>query len=357
MPEHEQDRITPRSEALSGGQGDLLIPVLCDCCRAEGVAGEGDFSDLRDLLDFEPVPRKQERADGWTAEVQRMFIVALAATGSERQAAHAVGKAAYGVTQLKKAEGGESFASACAAAKAIFAENRSRQLAAGIEAAAAAAQWRAKPPAWSGAATRRGRPGAYRPASVQPAPPPDEKRQAELKREAIANLLHKYAIKIGAERRCRLEGRIVEADFYVRQICWFETALELFSGDLLKLFEEFRHCGLRLNQLAASPGMLLLDKIRREQWEKMGEPRRPEHPPLRLCEPLPDGCLTEPLECTWSDHELSHEQQQAVFEERHRQDAEAQLLWEAEALAEVEAWRARVEGDENPPLNGERDQP
>ena len=65
------------------------FPVLCDRCRAEGLAGEAEFAelaDLGDLLDFEPVPRRK-RANGWDAEVQRAFIVALAVTGSDRQAA------------------------------------------------------------------------------------------------------------------------------------------------------------------------------------------------------------------------------------------------------------------------------
>ena len=41
------------------------FPVLCDRCRAEGLAGEAVFAGLAglgDLLDFEPVPRRVERA-------------------------------------------------------------------------------------------------------------------------------------------------------------------------------------------------------------------------------------------------------------------------------------------------------
>ena len=79
------------------------IPVICDRCRSTGFSGEGDFSHLGDLLDFTPVPRKIDRADGWTAERQRAFIAALSATGSKRQAAQAIGMAAFGIDQLLKA--------------------------------------------------------------------------------------------------------------------------------------------------------------------------------------------------------------------------------------------------------------
>jgi len=40
------------------------IPVLCDDCRAHGVAGKAPFEGLGGLLDFTPVPRKRERVDG-----------------------------------------------------------------------------------------------------------------------------------------------------------------------------------------------------------------------------------------------------------------------------------------------------
>jgi hypothetical protein len=315
------------------------------------VAGEGDFSDLRDLLDFEPVPRKKERADGWTAEVQRMFIVALAATGSERQAAHAVGKAQYGVTQLKNAEGGESFARACEAAKAIFAENRRRHLADGVDAAATAAAWRAKPPAWSRAATRqrsetwrgsaRGRaPGLVdeSPAPAAPASPADADTQKRHK-EGMLRLLRKYAIKIREERRARLEGKIAEADYYLRQMSWFEACIDLAGTSLLAELEAFRHQGHHLIDIVATPMALLLDKVRRAQWAEMGEPPRPEYPPQHLIRTLPDGTVTEPLEATWGGQELSHEEQKAAFREQHRKDAEAQVEWEALAHRDYERRR------------------
>ena len=33
------------------------IPVICDRCREEGLAGDDPFTAIRDLLNFEPVQR------------------------------------------------------------------------------------------------------------------------------------------------------------------------------------------------------------------------------------------------------------------------------------------------------------
>jgi hypothetical protein len=307
------------------------------------VAGEGDFADLNGLLIFTPVPRKNERADGWTAEVQRLFMIALAATGSERQAAHAVGKAQYGVTQLKNAEGGESFARACAAAKAIFAENRRRQMAEGVDAAARAASWRGQPPVWAGSATRQ-KPvsGTWRsqasPVEDGPEVPADEDGRKRHE-EGMVRLLRKYAIKIREERRARLEGKIVEADYYLRQMTWFEACIDLAGTSLLAELRAFRHNGLHLIDIVATPMALVLDEVRRKQWAAMGEPPRPEYPPQHLIRTLPDGTITEPLEATQGGQALSHAEQKAVFREQHRKDAEEQVRWEALARRDYERRR------------------
>ncbi len=104
----------------------MAIPVLCDRCRAAGLSGEADFSHLGDLLDFAPVPRRK-RVGGWTAQVQRAFIAALAVTGSARRAALAVGRAQFGVNQLLRCPGSEAFRAAHDRAIAI-AEARERDL-------------------------------------------------------------------------------------------------------------------------------------------------------------------------------------------------------------------------------------
>jgi hypothetical protein len=82
--------------AAAANHADPQIHITCDRCRAEGRAGTGEFADLQDLLAFTPVPRRFHRADGWSPERQQAFILALAATGSQRQAAHAIGMSAYG---------------------------------------------------------------------------------------------------------------------------------------------------------------------------------------------------------------------------------------------------------------------
>ena len=91
------------------------LPVICDKCRATGMAGDEAFAAIPDLLAFEPVPRRPH-ANGWTPEHQRAFVAALAITGSVRQAARHVGRAAFGAEQLRTAKGGKSFNAACEAA-------------------------------------------------------------------------------------------------------------------------------------------------------------------------------------------------------------------------------------------------
>jgi len=110
----------------------MSIPVICDRCRTAGLAGEADFSHLGDLLEFQPVPRKTERADGWSPEKQRAFIAALSVTGSKRQAAKAVGMAAFGIDQMLKHEGNASFKAAFERAMAIAKQNGSMRIASGI---------------------------------------------------------------------------------------------------------------------------------------------------------------------------------------------------------------------------------
>jgi hypothetical protein len=315
------------------------IPVLCDCCRAQGLAGEDDFAHLRDLLDFEPVPRKKERADGWTPQVQRFFIIALVATGSDRQAARAVGKAQYGVTQLKEAAGNESFLRAHARALEIHAADNTHRLAEGVRAVTqAAASWRApRPPAWSGAATRQ---AMSPPPPALPAPAAEGELTAD-QRESLgmlATIISRMSYKLTAEHEARMDGRIKEADFYVRQITWLEVALDLTSGDGMKAWREFRHDGRHLIDIAETQMSRLLDFFRRRHWEACGDPPRPEHPIQTLLNQH-RGYATEPLEATWGGLPESHEEQQRRYDERHREAAKAQIQWEAQARRDYERRR------------------
>src|SRR5205814_3521891 len=126
-------------------ESPMSIPVICDRCRAAGIAGEADFSHLGDLLEFTPVPRKTKRIDGWSPERQRAYIAALSATGSKRRAALAIGMQPFGVDQLLKAEGSDSFKAAHYRAMAIAEANGSMKLASGV-ADAAASQAQLAPP-------------------------------------------------------------------------------------------------------------------------------------------------------------------------------------------------------------------
>jgi hypothetical protein len=73
-----------------------------------------------DFLDqappFDPVPMARHRHDGWTAEKQRMFLAALAATGTVGTAARLVGMTRKAAYDLRKRAGAESFAEAWTAA-------------------------------------------------------------------------------------------------------------------------------------------------------------------------------------------------------------------------------------------------
>jgi len=316
------------------------IPVVCDRCRAEGFGGAEPFADLGDLLEFEPVPRRP-RVDGWTAELQRAFIAALAVTGSDRQAARAVGKAQFGVEQLKQAKGNEGFMAARAKALAMAASDRSRRLAAGLHAVTAqAALWRPPDPAWSKAATRGGRP---------PAPAPDqaaaEEDEATRLREGMAwleRILRLYLIKLDQEHEARLEGDIAAADLYIRQITCLEVVLDLVSVDCridpVRLIGDCHRGGFHLVQIAETPLSRLLDEARRAHHERCGDPPRPE-PPRHLYVQH-DGFATQPGEHARSGQALSLEEQWQWWKEQHARDAEAHIEWFARARRDFADRRA-----------------
>src|SRR5690606_28132161 len=67
---------------------------------------------------FTPVPRKCDRHDGWTPQVQRAFIEALADTGSVKAAAPPVGRSEVGACQRRRHPQGAEFAAAWQAALA-----------------------------------------------------------------------------------------------------------------------------------------------------------------------------------------------------------------------------------------------
>jgi hypothetical protein len=313
------------------------IPVLCDCCRAQGHAGEEDFAHLRDLLDFEPVPRRKTRVDGWTPEVQRFFIIALVATGSDRQAARAVNKAAFGVEQLKNAEGNESFLRAHARALEIHAVDNTHRLAEGVRAVTGqAASWRAPKPAWSGAASRQQQPPRGPVPEEEPELTEEEREERHLK--VLESIFDKFILKVQAERQARLDGYIVAADHYCRQLTVIEVLLDLGGGwDFQQAIEE--RCGVHLVDIAATPLSMLFDEVRREKWAELGEPRRPPPPSHDELVERDGFYMAKGEMFTGTGDIKDFYQWQRDLAEKHRQAAEAQVAWEAEACRDYERRR------------------
>jgi hypothetical protein len=69
-------------------------------------------SEIEVLFEFDPVPRKVKRPDGWTPERQREFVQRLALTGSPKRAADQMGKNVSGIEAIYKEKGAESFRAA-----------------------------------------------------------------------------------------------------------------------------------------------------------------------------------------------------------------------------------------------------
>jgi len=323
------------------------IPVICDRCRAEGCSGADPFAAFGDLLDFDPVPRRNARADGWDAEVQRAYIAALSLTGSDRAACRAVGKSAFGVTQLLAHPDSASFAAARDEALAIAADERSRRLAEGLQAIAAEqAGWRPADPPWSRGARGPGRPPAA-PALPGPArreagagrTEAEEEEDVQALRERFERLVNLYLIKVESEREARLAGRIVAADFYLRQLTCMEVMVDL--ADVrggFRALEEARRHGLHPVEIAETPFSRILGIARREKWAELGEPPRPEHPPRRYL--VPHGeVMIEPRESIDGRAPGTFREKEAARDERYRADARAQLEWEAQARRDYERRR------------------
>jgi hypothetical protein len=277
------------------------------------------------LLHFEPVLRKCVRHDGWLHKRQVEFIVALATGGHAGQAAIAVGGTLSGAYKLRDAEGGEGFASSWDSALALHlrrnprAEPKGRPSRGEIESGVGRRPWPAGPPL---------------------PPPPDPEAEAIETGEMFDRLLEEYLLKLGAEREARIAGRIVEADFCVRQLSWFEVVISL-GGRAHELLLRLRDGDIHPGRIVATPVSLLLADVRRALWTRMGEPERPPEPELgRHDDEIATG---PPMECQRTDPGVG------FSEWHHRQDqkqavaAEAQRAWEEKARAEAEAWAKRLD--------------
>lgn len=277
---------------------------------------ESGDPEIAALLDFEPVHRRTRRHDGWSPERQRDFIAALAICGDVGRAADSVGRTYAGAWKLKTSGGAESFHAAWHAAIDLFFERNPQA-----------------------ARTGRHRPSAPPPPPPPPPPAPDPDAEERAVLDLMAKLLEKYLIKIQQERTARLAGRIIEADFYVRQMTWLEVVFDL-GGHTQEVLATLRRNGRQAREIVATPRSVLLDKARRRMWQEAGEPERPPMPALGM---LDDGiALGEPMEC---HYQAARDGPYKVWQQRREEQtalaAEAQRLWEEKARAEAAAWRER----------------
>jgi hypothetical protein len=302
------------------------LPVICDRCQAEGLAGAGDFAGLGDLLHFEPVPLQVDRVDGWTPECQRAFIAALSVLGSAGRAAQAIGKSAPGAERLRRLPGAESFILAWERAKAISQERGTLRLA-----------------------------NSLRTARVDPAPPPPEPppppphsgldpAEERERMEALEKLFQHYRTRLQLEREARLAGEVVAADFYVRQITAFEIYMDALAGDnmVLKRIWQLSLGGDNIINVAETTMSRLLDEARREKWAELAEPNRPPlHEPGQMIERHGYRMLRQeqdvPRDGSYADWVAERKAEYAAA-------ARAQVEWEEQNRREAEEWRARQGG-------------
>ena len=266
------------------------------------------------LLDFEPVPRKCARRDGWTAEAQRRYVAGLAVSGCRRSAAEAVGLTGRGAYQLRKDAGGDAFGEACDAALALH---------------------RARNPGMSRGERRL---------HSSDAPDLDSAGDEAVKLEVFDRILEKYVRKLDQERCARLDGRIIEADFCVRQLTYIEICLDL-GRRALDVLQELQRGGLSTTRIAATPMSLYLDWVRRLYWKERDEPERP--PLAGFGHRTDEVAAAEHDYYSFGEHG-PHDEWKRRREADRAVAAEAQRLWEEKAKADAEAWAARVEAGAAP---------
>lgn len=333
--------------------------------------------ELAALLDFEPAPRKVNRPDGWTPERQRRFIELIAQTGSAQRAAAAMRKQLSGLEGVYRSEGAEGFRAAWDGVAELVRRREERRLAAlGAEPVEEPPHRRIKmDPHRAGNGSWPDEPGFRHPLpggegagwTADPGP----------SFELVETLHRKFVIKLRQERQARLAGRIAEADFYLRQISFFEVALELSTGSAIDALANLRRDGVSLFDIAETAATRLLDRTRRKAWIELELERRRLAPPASAgdggthasawegegaddenpddldifaphllsghgnlrTEPLPaHGPFAHPAEGydpdDWTRFDPA-ERRRAYDEQFARAAAEEQVKWEAEMLAIV----------------------
>lgn len=290
------------------------------------------------LLDFEPAPRKVARPDGWTDARQRRFIALLAQCGSPRQAAEAMAKDLSGARHLYRTEGADSFRAAWTAAIELAARRRR--------------QARAAAPGFSGPVPGTATRGWTDPESEDEPEMGDEEKTA-----MVVDLARRFMRKVIAEREARLAGKVVAADFYLRQVTMLEIAFDLLAEqaglDAWQVLRQCRRGEHGVLEIAETPLSRELDNMRRAYWRDQQGPERPEHPPERYTELRvarrggPDGrrhdeaYRIEPLQaaygaCTIPAAGFSQEQWAAMDRKAQEAARAAQYAGDAAAQAAFE---------------------
>ncbi len=105
-----------------------------------------------------------------------------------------------------------------------------------------------------------------------------ESKETKEKVAFLGEFLHRYDLKVAAERRHRLAGEIVATDFVLRQLTHIELILD--GGgcgpDPLERYTTRPGApGSSPQQINASPISQELDRRRRAIWAKAGDPPRP----------------------------------------------------------------------------------
>lgn len=162
---------------------------------------------------------------------------------------------------------------------------------------------------------------------------PSTPEQAKQEKQWYDELMKRYLAKVRAERWYRLSGRVVAADFTLRQLTHIELILDC-GGLGLELIERTTTMGepdpYGPVHVFASPVSRRLDSFRRLVWETCGEPERPALP---FHKTLPSGAM--------GGSETIMERTEARFAAEAR-IAEAQAEWEAAAREDSWAeWKAK----------------
>lgn len=287
--------------------------------------------EIEALLDFPPVVRKCLRHDGWTPAKQREFIRALVVLGHAEQAAIAVDGTMSGAYKLRTAAGGGPFAAAWDSALVLHLRRNPRPEPKGRPSRGEIQSGVGRKP-WPANDTG--------PCSPEFESPEAEKRAED---EIFEQIVRQYWLKVQAERKARREGRIVAADFYVRQLTYIEIVLEA-GGHAHEVLKDVQLGGRWVGDLVATPMSLLLDYARRLVWKEGGEPERPPLPPLGRHDDR--TAIGEPSDSEYrAARDGDYQSWVSRQAERVAIAREAQRAWEEKARAEAEAWAKREAGE------------